>query len=96
MEVPAPFPGTIVEFLVEDGSKVTAKQKLYKLEKGDSPSSAASSKKEEPPPSREPPKPPSKDVQKPEPQKMEPVQKKERAVRKEEKGLFIALIIIIK
>lgn len=34
VEVNAPQSGTIVEFLVEDGSKVTAKQKLYKLQKG--------------------------------------------------------------
>jgi pyruvate/2-oxoglutarate dehydrogenase complex dihydrolipoamide acyltransferase (E2) component len=32
--VPSPFSGKIVELLVEDGAKVTAKQKLYKLEKG--------------------------------------------------------------
>lgn len=34
VEVPAPHSGTIVELLVEDGSKVTAKQKLYKLQPG--------------------------------------------------------------
>ncbi|CAI2353615.1 unnamed protein product [Caenorhabditis sp. 36 PRJEB53466] len=34
VEVPAPQAGTIVELLVEDGSKVTAKQKLYKLQPG--------------------------------------------------------------
>lgn len=34
VEVPAPQSGTIVELLVEDGSKVTAKQKLYKLQPG--------------------------------------------------------------
>lgn len=34
VEVPAPQSGTIVELLVEDGAKVTAKQKLYKLELG--------------------------------------------------------------
>jgi pyruvate/2-oxoglutarate dehydrogenase complex dihydrolipoamide acyltransferase (E2) component len=53
VEVPAPFSGTIVELLVEDGNKVTAKQKIYKLEKGDSPGgtsqSSAPSKKEEKP-----------------------------------------------
>ena len=32
--MPAPFEGKIVELLVEDGAKVTARQKLYKLEKG--------------------------------------------------------------
>ncbi|CAD5225127.1 unnamed protein product [Bursaphelenchus okinawaensis] len=53
VEVPAPFPGTLVELLVEDGDKVTAKQKLYKLEKGASGgggggSAAAAPKKEEP------------------------------------------------
>ncbi|VDM43032.1 unnamed protein product [Toxocara canis] len=35
VEVPAPQSGTIVDLLVEDGSKVTAKQKLYKLEPGE-------------------------------------------------------------
>ncbi|VDM60873.1 unnamed protein product, partial [Angiostrongylus costaricensis] len=34
VEVPAPQAGTIVELLVEDGGKVTAKQKLYKLQPG--------------------------------------------------------------
>ena len=34
VEVPAPQAGTIVEFLVEDGAKVAAKQKLYKLKPG--------------------------------------------------------------
>jgi 2-oxoglutarate dehydrogenase E2 component (dihydrolipoamide succinyltransferase) len=32
VEVPAPFTGKIVELLVNDGDKVKAKQKLYKLE----------------------------------------------------------------
>ncbi|EFP11255.1 hypothetical protein CRE_31159 [Caenorhabditis remanei] len=35
VEVPAPQAGTIVELLVEDGAKVTAKQKLYKLQPGE-------------------------------------------------------------
>uniref|UniRef100_A0A915D598 Dihydrolipoyllysine-residue succinyltransferase component of 2-oxoglutarate dehydrogenase complex, mitochondrial n=1 Tax=Ditylenchus dipsaci TaxID=166011 RepID=A0A915D598_9BILA len=43
VEVPAPFSGIIVELLIEDGNKVTAKQKIYKLEKGDGASSQASS-----------------------------------------------------
>ncbi|KAK0414292.1 hypothetical protein QR680_007252 [Steinernema hermaphroditum] len=34
VEVPAPQAGTIVELMVEDGAKVTAKQKLYKLQPG--------------------------------------------------------------
>ncbi|KAF8386661.1 dlst-1 [Pristionchus pacificus] len=34
VECPAPAAGTIVELLVADGSKVTAKQKLYKLKPG--------------------------------------------------------------
>ncbi|GMT11424.1 hypothetical protein PFISCL1PPCAC_2721 [Pristionchus fissidentatus] len=34
VEVPAPASGTIVELLVPDGSKVTAKQKLYKMKPG--------------------------------------------------------------
>ena len=63
VEVPAPFSGKIVEFLVEDGSKVTAKQKLYKMEKGEGggqqPSAAAPSKPAEPEQKKEtkPPKP---------------------------------------
>ena len=52
VEVPAPFAGKIVEFLVEDGAKVTAKQKLYKLEKdaesGDAAESPKNSEKEQP------------------------------------------------
>uniref|UniRef100_A0A914H3U5 Dihydrolipoyllysine-residue succinyltransferase component of 2-oxoglutarate dehydrogenase complex, mitochondrial n=1 Tax=Globodera rostochiensis TaxID=31243 RepID=A0A914H3U5_GLORO len=36
VEVPAPFSGKIVELLVEEGGKVTAKQNLYKMEKGES------------------------------------------------------------
>uniref|UniRef100_A0A183BSQ5 Dihydrolipoamide acetyltransferase component of pyruvate dehydrogenase complex n=1 Tax=Globodera pallida TaxID=36090 RepID=A0A183BSQ5_GLOPA len=35
VEVPAPFSGKIVELLVEEGGKVTAKQNLYKMEKGE-------------------------------------------------------------
>ena len=68
VEVPAPFSGTIVELLVEDGQKVVAKQKLYKLQKGEAgaaasaPAPAAAPKKEEPkaaaaPPPPAPPKP---------------------------------------
>ena len=34
VEVNAPQSGTLVEFLVEEGSKVVAKQKLYKLQPG--------------------------------------------------------------
>ncbi|VDK72853.1 unnamed protein product [Onchocerca ochengi] len=34
VEVPAPHSGTIVELLIEDGGRVTAHQKLYKLEVG--------------------------------------------------------------
>uniref|UniRef100_A0A1I8ERE5 Dihydrolipoyllysine-residue succinyltransferase component of 2-oxoglutarate dehydrogenase complex, mitochondrial n=1 Tax=Wuchereria bancrofti TaxID=6293 RepID=A0A1I8ERE5_WUCBA len=34
VEVPSPQSGTIVELLVEDGARVTAHQKLYKLEVG--------------------------------------------------------------
>lgn len=34
VEVPAPQSGTIVELLVPDGEKVTAKQKLYKMQPG--------------------------------------------------------------
>lgn len=35
VEVPSPFAGKIVKLLVEDGSKVTAKQIIYQLEKSD-------------------------------------------------------------
>ena len=42
VEVPAPQAGTIVELLVEDGAKVTAKQKLYKLQPGSGGGSAVS------------------------------------------------------
>ncbi|CAD5231561.1 unnamed protein product [Bursaphelenchus xylophilus] len=58
VEVPAPFSGTLVELLVEDGNKVTAKQKLYKLEKGAAGSgsaAAAEPKKEETVPKKETP-----------------------------------------
>ncbi|VDP11104.1 unnamed protein product [Heligmosomoides polygyrus] len=53
VEVPAPQSGTIVELLVEDGAKVTAKQKLYKLELGSAGASAAAAA---PAPKAEPPK----------------------------------------
>ncbi|KAH7706222.1 Protein DLST-1 [Aphelenchoides avenae] len=56
VEVPAPFAGTIVELLVEDGAKVTAKQKLYKLQRGEggaaaaeAPAAAAKTEKKEEP-----------------------------------------------
>ncbi|KHN83961.1 Dihydrolipoyllysine-residue succinyltransferase component of 2-oxoglutarate dehydrogenase complex, mitochondrial [Toxocara canis] len=62
VEVPAPQSGTIVDLLVEDGSKVTAKQKLYKLEPGEgggaAPAAAAEAPKKEASP---PPPPPPKD-----------------------------------
>ncbi|VDN56219.1 unnamed protein product [Dracunculus medinensis] len=45
VEVPSPHSGTIVELLVADGSKVTAKQKLYKLELGDAPAEDVKQKK---------------------------------------------------
>lgn len=48
VEVPAPQAGTIVEFLVEDGAKVTAKQKLYKLQPGAGGGSSSAPAKEEP------------------------------------------------
>ncbi|UMM36139.1 hypothetical protein L5515_008436 [Caenorhabditis briggsae] len=47
VEVPAPQAGTIVELLVEDGAKVTAKQKLYKLQPGAGGGSSASPAKDE-------------------------------------------------
>uniref|UniRef100_A0A914Z1H2 Dihydrolipoyllysine-residue succinyltransferase component of 2-oxoglutarate dehydrogenase complex, mitochondrial n=1 Tax=Panagrolaimus superbus TaxID=310955 RepID=A0A914Z1H2_9BILA len=49
VEVPAQFSGTIVELLVEDGARVTAKQKLYKLQKGGEASSSQSEKKDDAP-----------------------------------------------
>ncbi|CAD6186749.1 unnamed protein product [Caenorhabditis auriculariae] len=64
VEVPAPQSGTIVELLVEDGAKVTAKQKLYKLEPGSGGGSAA---KEEP--KKEVKKEEKKEEKKPEPAK---------------------------
>lgn len=91
VEVPAQFTGTIVELLVEDGSKVVAKQKLYKLEKGDVPSSAgaaAAPAKEAPPPKREdkpePPKPPSKDEPKAHHKKQEAITMQQKAVHPKE------------
>nr|CDJ89966.1 Biotin lipoyl attachment and 2-oxoacid dehydrogenase acyltransferase domain containing protein [Haemonchus contortus] len=64
VEVPAPQSGTIVELLVEDGAKVTAKQKLYKLEPGTAGASApakeapkAEEPKPAPPPAQAPPPP---------------------------------------
>jgi len=47
VEVPAPFSGRITELLVEDGSKVTAKQKLYKLEKVEGESDGVKSEQKE-------------------------------------------------
>ncbi|CAJ0939949.1 unnamed protein product, partial [Mesorhabditis belari] len=47
VEVPAPQSGTIVELLVADGSKVTAKQKLYKLQPGEGGGAAAPLKAQE-------------------------------------------------
>ncbi|KAI1719209.1 2-oxoacid dehydrogenases acyltransferase (catalytic domain) domain-containing protein [Ditylenchus destructor] len=89
VEVPAQYSGTIVELLVEDGSKVVAKQKLYKLEKGDAPSAGAAAAKEEaPPPKREdkpePPKPPSKDEHKAHHKKQEPITIQQKAVHQKE------------
>lgn len=49
VEVPAPQSGVIVEFLVEDGAKVTAKQKLYKLQLGAGGGSAKAAPKTETP-----------------------------------------------
>ncbi|CAK5089499.1 unnamed protein product [Meloidogyne enterolobii] len=54
VEVPAPFAGKIVEFLVEDGAKVIAKQKIYKMEKGAEGGAAAESPKEKPEVKKEP------------------------------------------
>uniref|UniRef100_A0A1I7TFJ6 Lipoyl-binding domain-containing protein n=1 Tax=Caenorhabditis tropicalis TaxID=1561998 RepID=A0A1I7TFJ6_9PELO len=48
VEVPAPQAGTIVELLVEDGAKVTAKQKLYKLQPGAGGGSAPAKKESKP------------------------------------------------
>lgn len=51
--MPAPFSGKIVKFLVADGEKVTAKQKIYQLDKdasgggGGGKGAAAPSTKEE-------------------------------------------------
>ncbi|EGT47081.1 hypothetical protein CAEBREN_07690 [Caenorhabditis brenneri] len=48
VEVPAPQAGTIVELLVEDGAKVTAKQKLYKLQPGSGGGSAPAKEESKP------------------------------------------------
>lgn len=63
VEVPAPFSGTIVDLLVADGEKVVAKQKLYKLQKGEGSGAAAASKSEnkEPEPKKEDKPEPKKD-----------------------------------
>ncbi|KAJ1373473.1 hypothetical protein KIN20_035878 [Parelaphostrongylus tenuis] len=63
VEVPAPQSGTIVELLVEDGGKVVAKQKLYKLQPGSAGEAA---------PASAPPKEPSKDEAPKEAPKSEP------------------------
>ena len=57
VEVPAQFAGTIVELLVEDGSRVTAKQKLYKLQKGGDAPAASSDEKTDGAPVKGAPKP---------------------------------------
>ncbi|CAJ0591771.1 unnamed protein product [Cylicocyclus nassatus] len=64
VEVPAPQSGTIVELLVEDGAKVTAKQEIYKLEPGTAGASAPA--KEAPKAAEE-----SKEAAKPPPPKEE-------------------------
>ncbi|KAK6753833.1 hypothetical protein RB195_013053 [Necator americanus] len=59
VEVPAPQSGTIVELLVQDGDKVTAKQKLYKLQPGSAgaaPTSAPPKEVPKPQPPKEAPK----------------------------------------
>ncbi|EPB78649.1 dihydrolipoyllysine-residue succinyltransferase [Ancylostoma ceylanicum] len=67
VEVPAPQSGTIVELLVEDGAKVTAKQQIYKLQPGSAGAAPASA------PPKEAPKPePPKAAPKPEPPKEAP------------------------
>uniref|UniRef100_A0A914E140 Dihydrolipoyllysine-residue succinyltransferase component of 2-oxoglutarate dehydrogenase complex, mitochondrial n=1 Tax=Acrobeloides nanus TaxID=290746 RepID=A0A914E140_9BILA len=76
VEVNAPFAGTIVEHLVPDGNKVTAKQKLYKLQRGEGGAAAApeptTAQKEAPKepsagaaPPRPPPEQPKADAPKP-------------------------------
>ncbi|RCN49701.1 dihydrolipoyllysine-residue succinyltransferase, E2 component of oxoglutarate dehydrogenase complex [Ancylostoma caninum] len=55
VEVPAPQAGTIVELLVEDGAKVTAKQQIYKLQPGSAGAAPASAPPKEAP-KPEPPK----------------------------------------
>ncbi|ETN69963.1 dihydrolipoyllysine-residue succinyltransferase, E2 component of oxoglutarate dehydrogenase complex [Necator americanus] len=67
VEVPAPQSGTIVELLVQDGDKVTAKQKLYKLQPGSAGAAPTSA------PPKEVPKPqPPKEASKVEPSKEAP------------------------
>ncbi|KAL3308028.1 hypothetical protein Ciccas_013447, partial [Cichlidogyrus casuarinus] len=45
--LPAPFSGKIIEILVENGSKVTAKQDIYKLQQSDAPTAAQPKKTQE-------------------------------------------------
>jgi 2-oxoglutarate dehydrogenase E2 component (dihydrolipoamide succinyltransferase) len=82
VEVNAPFSGTIVELLVSDGEKVVAKQKLYKLQKGEG--GGAAPKQEEP--KQEEPKqekkPEPKREEKPASPKPQPEQKKPAAEQK--------------
>lgn len=79
VEVPAPFSGTIVELLVQDGEKVVAKQKLYKLEKGEGGASvSASPQKSEPKEEKAPPK----KEEKPAPRPQQPSQPKPAAPEK--------------
>uniref|UniRef100_A0A0M3KCJ8 Dihydrolipoyllysine-residue succinyltransferase component of 2-oxoglutarate dehydrogenase complex, mitochondrial n=1 Tax=Anisakis simplex TaxID=6269 RepID=A0A0M3KCJ8_ANISI len=59
VEVPAPQSGTIVDLLVEDGGKVTAKQKLYKLEPGEGGGAAAAAAPAEAPKAEAAPAPPA-------------------------------------
>lgn len=65
VEVPAPQSGTIVELLVPDGNKVTAKQKLYKLQPGEGGAAAAPSAEKEAPKEVAPPPPLKTDEPKP-------------------------------
>lgn len=73
VEVPAPFSGTIVELLVPDGEKVVAKQKLYKLQKGEGGgSSAAASQPKDESESKPEDKPAPKKEEKPAPRAQQP------------------------
>lgn len=63
VEVPSPQSGTIVELLVEDGGRVTAHQKLYKLEVGGEAPAKSTKEAKQPVEEKTPPPPKADSVQ---------------------------------